>query len=103
MGKTKLDKDGYIDPSSWEGGVPFPRPTGEFKAQQVFYNFERRSMTFDECFSLPSTTRGFDKNLKVDKLSVAETAKIRWKARTLFPPYGWYDERAKKNNEISIK
>ena len=36
LGKTKLDKDGYIDPNSWEGGVPFPRPAGEFKARQVF-------------------------------------------------------------------
>jgi len=100
LGKTKLDKDGYIAPDSWEGGFPFPRPTGEFKAQQVFYNFERRSMTFDECWSLPSRSHGFDKNLKMDKISVADVAKIRWKARTLFPPYGWFDERAKKNNEF---
>ncbi len=35
LGKTKLDKDGYIDPWSWEGGVPFPRPSGALKAQQV--------------------------------------------------------------------
>ena len=33
LGKTKLDKDGYIIPASWEGGCPFPRPSGKFKEQ----------------------------------------------------------------------
>ena len=99
MGKARLDNDGYIDPHSWQGGFPFPRPEGKFKAWQVFYNFERRSMAYDECWSVPSVSRGFDKNLKVDKLSVADTAKIRFKGRSLFPPYGWLDKRAKKNNE----
>jgi len=99
LGETKLDKDGYIVLRSWKGGVPFPRPSGEFKAQQVFYNFFLRSNAFNMCWAIPTESHGIDRNLKLDKVSVADVAKISWKGRTLFPPYGWYDERAERNNE----
>jgi len=99
LGKTKLDKDGYLVQGSWLGGIPFPRPSGEFKAQQVFYNFEKRGMSWDECWGLPVEVDSYDKNLIMDKHSVSNVAKIRWKARTLFPPYGWFDERAERNDE----
>ena len=42
LGKSKLDKDGYIVPRSWQGGIPFPRPSGELRAQELYYSFERR-------------------------------------------------------------
>ncbi|MCP4574693.1 MAG: DUF1329 domain-containing protein, partial [Deltaproteobacteria bacterium] len=52
LGKAKLDKDGYLVPRSWQGGIPFPRPSGKFKAQQVYYNFEKRSSSYDSCYRL---------------------------------------------------
>ena len=50
LGKTKLDEDGYIVAGTWEGGIPFPKPRGEFKAQQVYYSFEKRADAFDKNF-----------------------------------------------------
>ncbi|MBW1900853.1 MAG: DUF1329 domain-containing protein [Deltaproteobacteria bacterium] len=99
LGKTKLDKDGYIVKGSWEGGIPFPRPSGKFKAQQVFYNFFLRSHAFNMCWGIPAISIGFDRNLKIDKYSQTDVAKISWKGRTLFPPFGWMDKRAERNNE----
>ncbi len=99
LGKTKLDNNGYIVPRTWEGGIPFPRPSGEFKAQQVFYNFFTRSNAYNMCWSIPAISMGFDRNLKIDKYSKTEVAKISWKGRTLFQPFGWFDKRAEKNNE----
>jgi hypothetical protein len=99
LGKTKLDKDGYIVPGTWEGGTPFPRPSGEFKAQQVFYSFFVRSNAFNMCWYVPSISMGFDRSLKIDRYNVTDVAKIAWKGRTLFPPFGWMDKRAERNNE----
>jgi len=99
LGKTKLDKDGYIVKGSWEGGTPFPRPSGKFKAQQVFYSFFLRSNAFNMCWGIPSISMGFDRNLKNDRYSAVDVAKIAWKGRTLFPPFGWLDKRAERNNE----
>ena len=38
MGKTKQDENGYIIPATFEGGYPFPRPSGPHKAMQIIYN-----------------------------------------------------------------
>jgi hypothetical protein len=99
LGKTKLDKDGYVVKRSWEGGLPFPRPSGEFKAQQVFYNFFMRSNAFNMCWGIPNESNGYNRNLKRDTRDIVDVAKISWKGRTLFPPYGWYDARAERKNE----
>jgi len=99
LGKTKLDKDGYIDPWSWEGGVPFPQPSGKFKAQQVLYNFERRSIKFEDCWGFTNENHSHNKNLELDTLKKVQVGQMRFKGRTLFSPYGWYDKRAKRNNE----
>ena len=47
LGKTKLDKEGYRVAGTWESGVPFPKPSGDFKAQQVYYNMEKRAHQWD--------------------------------------------------------
>ncbi len=99
VGKTKQDKDGYVYQWPLEGGIPFPRPSGEHKAQQVMYNFDRRSLLFDKNWGESLESLGYDRNLKLDKLGAVDVAAIRYKSRTLFPPFGWYDERAEKNNE----
>jgi len=100
LGKTKLDPSGYIVPRSWQGGIPFPRPSGKFKAQQIQYNFEKRVETFERCVTLNGEGMGYDKNLKMDKYIQYQANFIRLMGRSLFPPSGWFDERAKKNGEF---
>jgi len=101
LGKTKLDKDGYIVAGSWQGGIPFPKPSGEFKAQQVYYDFEKRYDAFDKNFFLYTDSYGYDKNLKNDKFNQAMVQNTRFMGRLLLPPYGWFDGRAEKNGEFS--
>ena len=99
--KTKLDPDGYIVPMTWLGGAPFPRPSGNFKAQQVYYNFEKRTENFERCVTLNGESMSFDKNLKMDKRNLYQANFIKLMGRTMFPPYGWLDERAEENGEFS--
>jgi len=101
LGKTKLDQDGYIIPGTWQGGVPFPRPSGELKAHQLYYNFEKRTESFERCVMLNGESMSFDRNLSCDKKNLYNANFIRLQGRCLFPPYGWYDERAKKNMEFA--
>jgi hypothetical protein len=100
LGKTKLDKDGYIVPASWEGGYPFPKPSGKFKAQQLYYNFDKRVGSFDTCFTTCTESMAFDKNLNKDKYNQSSVYNMRFMGRTLFPPYGWFDEQAKRNGKF---
>jgi hypothetical protein len=100
VGKTKLDDQGYIVPKTWQGGVPFPKPSGKFKAQQVFYNMEKRFTQWDDCNFLTGEGLAFDKNLKVDKYNKYFKKTIRFMGRCLLPPYGWFDERAEKRGEF---
>jgi hypothetical protein len=100
LGKTKLDKDGYIVPLSWQGGYPFPRTSGKFKALQVYYNFEKKLGTFDMCFASKTQSMSFDRNLATDKYMKTGSYKIKFMGRTLFPPYGWFDEQAKRNGKF---
>ncbi len=100
MGKTQLDENGYIVPGTWKGGVPFPRPSGKFKAQQVFYNLEKRIQSYDGCNQLTGEGLSFDKNLKLDKYNKYVQTKIKLMGRTLIPPYGWFDKRAEKRGEF---
>jgi hypothetical protein len=100
LGKTKLDKDGYIVPGSWEGGIPFPLPSGNFKAQQLYYSFEKRSDSFNKNSIMSLESNGYDKNLKMDKYTTAIVSLSRLMGRFLFPPYGWFDKRAERNGEF---
>ncbi|MBW1851393.1 MAG: outer membrane lipoprotein-sorting protein [Deltaproteobacteria bacterium] len=102
LGKTQLDKDGYIVAGSWQGGVPFPRPSGKFTAQQVYYNFEKRSQSYDKCNRLTGEGLAFDKNLRVDKYNKYAQKKIRLMGRALIPPFGFFDKRAEKRGEFEI-
>jgi hypothetical protein len=100
LGKTKLDAEGYILPLSWQGGFPFPQPSGKFKAQQIYYNFEKRVVHFDTCYFINSETMSFDRNLTMDGYRLTASSNIKFMGRTLFPPYGWLDEHAKRNGEF---
>ncbi len=99
LGKTKLDKDGYIVPRSWEGGCPFPRPSGALKAQQLYYSFEKRPGTYEFCYAISGESRSVDKNLVVDKTGQYDATYLKLMGRTFFPPFGWFDERAERNGE----
>jgi hypothetical protein len=101
LGKSKLDKDGYIVADSWQGGIPFPRPSGKFKAQQVYYNFEKRADTFNKNYFIIMESNGFDRNLNQDKYTQSQVMNMRFMGRIYFPPLGWYDKRAKRNGEFS--
>jgi len=100
LGKTKLDDDGYIVPFTWQGGVPFPRPSGKFKARQVFYSFDRVYTPNDQCYFSKYEGLSFDRNLTRDKYSKAISNGIKFMGRSLFPPYGWLDAQAKRSGDF---
>jgi hypothetical protein len=98
-GKTKLDKNGYIIPESWKGGYPFPKPSGEFKVQQIMYNIEKRTLAWDSNMILLPHCLGFTKNLKLDFDCLFEVHHLKLAGRTLIEPYGWFDKRAEQRGE----
>lgn len=100
LGKAKLDKDGYLVWETWEGGYPFPKPTEPFKAQQIMFNLEKRYLAWDGNMYIAARLRGYTKNLKMDFDGAYEVLQVKLAGRVLLPPYGWYDERAKKRGEF---
>lgn len=101
MGMTKLDSQGYILYDSYVAGVPFPQPSGPFKAQQIVYNREMNYDGGEGSFSR-SWAVGFNKNLKIDSESHGEVFTLRLHGRVISEPYGWLDERARLNKEAEI-
>jgi hypothetical protein len=99
-GKTKLDDSGYIVWETWEGGYPFPRPSWEFKAQQIMYNIEKRYMGWGLNYFLFDWIEGYTKDLKLDFSGYAEITHVRLAGRCLLPPYGFFDERARERGEF---
>jgi hypothetical protein len=97
---TKQDENGYIIEDSYASGLPFPRPSGKFKAQQIMYNWEKRYLGSDNYY-LISLGKGFNGKLVEDFDTTAIDWRIKLNARVI-PPYGWYDERARKRGEQSI-
>jgi hypothetical protein len=98
MGKTKLDEKGYILDKTYVAGLPFPRPSGKFKAQQLMYNWEKRFYS-GESYLLLQRGIGFTKDLNEDRNAKATMWFLRLHGRAWMEPYGWYDERAKKGGE----
>ena len=99
-GKTKLDDQGYPDWNSWEGGYPFPKPSGEFKAQQIMYNVERRYLGWGLNYYILGWIEGYTKDLKRDFEGKYDVTHIRLAGRVTMPPYGFFDERAKTRGEF---
>jgi hypothetical protein len=102
-GKTKLDDDGYVDHVTWEGGFPFPRPSGPQKAQQIAYN----ALVFRQDRNggngiLFGHIYGFDKNLKIDMDNMFYAWASQLAGRTFLPPYNYLDNQAKKRGELSL-
>jgi hypothetical protein len=99
QGKTKLNEDGYLIWETWDSGYPFPRPSGEYKAQQIMYNVERRYLSWGGNFYLIAFVRGYNKRLQEDMVLHGDTRNVRLAGRVLSEPYGWLDERARKRGE----
>ena len=98
MGQTKLDDQGYLIPDSYLGGYPFPKPSGEFKAEQIMYNWEKRYYGGENLCIVGKTT-GVRKDLTIDHDGAYEMYVLRLNGRVMQKPYGWYDVRAEKNRE----
>lgn len=98
MGRTQLDGKGFIKEETYTAGLPFPRPEGKFKANQIYYNWMKRYFG-GESYTLASHGMGFTRSLKIDNDIVNTAWILRFQGRVLLEPYGWYDERAKKMGE----
>ena len=98
MGRVQLDDDGIIKEETWVAGLPFPRPEGQFKANQVIYNWIKTPLFWDSMYAT-SVNKGFTRTLRVDQEMVANIMQITLKGRTRLEPFGEFDERAKKNGE----
>ncbi len=99
MGKARLDEQGYIDDESWSAGYPFPQPSGKFKAQQIINNYFMKYTTYELNMRVFGQGLGMDKHLKIDYDSTYFLDMLLLAKRTIIPPFGYYDARAKKNKE----
>ena len=97
-GTVKLDNEGYLIPDNYLGGYPFPKPSGKNKAQQIVYNWFLKYMN-GENNSILQHYFGFNKNLEIDWDAFTHSWDLRFSGRVLLEPKGFYDERAKKQNE----
>ena len=100
QGKTKLDSQGYIIDDSYEGGIPFPRVSGKFKAQQIMYNIDKRYTAWGMNFCLQGTNLGYTKALKKDFNGSYKVNHLRLSGRVFMDPKGYFDERADKREEM---
>ncbi len=100
LGQSKLDDQGYLLEETYRAGIPFPRPSGTFKARQIIYNWMKRYFAPENVYSLIHY-KGYTKDLKEDFNSKAVIWNLRLHGRVSMPPYGWFDTRARKRGEIS--
>lgn len=82
-------------------GLPFPKPSGKFKAQQIIFNHEKRYINSD-AHHIWVRNLGFDKNLNTDFESRLEMNVMRVEGRAVIPPLGWFDKRAEKQKEARV-
>jgi hypothetical protein len=99
MGRSQLDDQGIIKEETYVAGLPFPRPSGKFKANQILYNLIKTPFYWDNTYSC-SVNKGFTRTLRIDQDMLTESMSIRLKERVEMEPYGWFDERAKKLGEV---
>jgi hypothetical protein len=100
-GKTKLTNEGYFMPETWEGGYPFPKPSGKFMAQQIMFNIERRYLAWGlNFYILCPNLHGYTKDFTLDFDGAYDVTHIRLAGRVMAPPYGFFDDRAKTRGEF---
>jgi hypothetical protein len=98
MGRAKLDEQGYLIRQTYIAGLPFPRPEGKFKAQQVMYNWDRRYFCGENSATI-ANIKGFSRVFNNDYDGKAVIQILRLSSRVQIEPFGYYDERAKANEE----
>ncbi len=98
LGKAELDEKGYLIEETYEGGVPFPRPEGNFKPQQIVYNWVKNYLNPENACTL-IRAKGYTAGLMEDFNSKATVWQVRLHSRVTIPPYGWFDEQARKSGE----
>ena len=98
MGAVKQTKDGYIMNETYTAGLPFPRPSGPHKAQQIMYNWDK-SYNLDGEFYWEHVY-GYTGDLRNDYEGMATAYCVRMQGRVKVEPLGWLDGRAKEQQEI---
>ncbi|MBT8340869.1 MAG: DUF1329 domain-containing protein [Desulfatitalea sp.] len=99
MGQTMLDNQtGLINEATYVAGLPFPRPEGKLKANQIYYNWLKRYFGWDNRYML-SEVRGWTGSLREDISQGFLMWTLRLQGRVL-EPYGWLDERAQAQGEF---
>ena len=103
LGKTKQDARGFIDWKTWDGGIPFPKPSGSnrIKAMQILYNFLYHHFGVDDYVYLGGGD-GYDKNFRQLSTVKGFGYSMTTAGRVSNPPYGWLDKRAKDQGELSV-
>jgi hypothetical protein len=101
-GKTKMSENGYLIPGTYVAGLPFPRPSGQFKVQQIVNNHQ----FFHFAISMGQrhgwfVDQAFNKKLEVDWVARTTDWSIYTWGRVI-EPKGWFDERARKQGERAI-
>ncbi len=99
LGKARMDEQGYIIESSWEAGMPFPRPSGKFMAQQVINNYNHKYYSWEGNYRFMGKAMGVNQKLKIDFDCDFAMDSIRLSKRSLIPPFGYYDTRSAKQGE----
>jgi hypothetical protein len=99
LGKTKLRSDGYLEWQTWQGGVPFPKPSGPQKAWQVMYNTEKKYQSFGGDQKLTGRVTGFNKDHRIDYDGTYYVNAVKFRGRGFLKPFGYFDERSEKKGE----
>jgi hypothetical protein len=97
--KVKSDDKGYLVWQTWDGGYPYPRPSGPNKALQIMFNVEKRYTSWDGSFVHYTRMWGFRKDLSLDFDGSNIVQHLKLAGRAVIEPYGWLDERAKQKGE----
>jgi hypothetical protein len=100
-GQAKIDNAGYLAEDSYTAGLPFPKPSGPFKAAEIMYNWEKRYWHWENFF-IAEYNKGYNKDLVMDYNGGIDWWDLRLQGRLLMEPYGWYDERARERKEYAV-
>ena len=98
IGTVKQDDKGYMLYETYDAGLPFPRPSGKFAANQMMHNWEKRYAR-GESYYIFVGAQGFNRHLENDYDSIMEMYNLRLDGRVLIEPLGWFDDRAEKHRE----
>jgi len=98
-GKSKLNAQGYLVDDSYVTGLPFPKPSGQFKAQQIMYNWVKRAYNWDQTMQVARNFMG-DKNLNKASATTYTYIFFKFASRVDNEPFGVLDKRAIKGEQL---